>query len=769
MKLLIWLSVLPLFFSVFAVFADSFTVEQIEIVGSKKISIGTILNYLPINVGEVFDGERAPYFIRELYSPGFFDRIEFFRDEGTLIIKVSERPSISAVNVDGNDKLTDENIELALEQIGMTRGKIFNELKLSKLELELQQVYFSLGKYSVRLKIDWRYLDDDLVEIDINISEGEIAFIQSINITGNQKFSDETLLDSFRLETADSGWFPSDEYASAKLVGDLESLRSFYLDRGYVRFAIDSKQVSISPDRKDINITVNVTEGKQYKINSIGIGGESVVDEAELLALINFREGDVFSRKKMNRVVGLINKRLGEYGYAFSNVRTSIDINDEEASISLQFLLIPGRKMTVRVINFKGNDRSKDIVLRREMRQLEGAVYKASKVERSRIRLQRLKYLASVNIATVPVKGDENLLDLEVSIVERFSGNFQVGLGYSQAQGVLLDIRFNHDNVFGTGKAVGITFDNSSATKRYVLSYLNPYYTADGISRGFNFSLRKTDSSENNFANYLLDQIKLSVVHVIPISEYNSFSFSLGVVRNDLRISNAASIEVVNFIIDSSKEFNQSTVRSSIAGDTYDNAFGSVSVSNDTRNRQIFADSGHLNELSLEVFNGDLNYYKVSYRHQTAFPVSDKITFGFRNRIGFGKSYSGTSNVPFFDKYTAGGVRSVRGYEQNSLGPIDSLSDPLGGNVQFITSVELLFPLESFVSSDTFRVVLYLDTGNVFKDSASFESSDLRQSVGISAKWFSVLGPLEFSYAFPINDQLGDDIRSFQFSLGASF
>jgi len=769
LKLKVWLSVLPLLFSVFTASADSFTVEQIEIVGAKKISVGTVLNYLPINVGEAFDAESAPYFIRELYSTGFFDEIELLRDEGTLVVKVSERPSISAVNVEGNDKLTDENLEQALDQIGMTRGKIFNELKLSRLELELQQLYFSLGKYAVKLTTDWRYLDDDRVEIDINISEGEVALIHSINITGNQKFSEEALLDNFELEIAGSGWFASDEYASAKLLGDLENLRSFYLDRGYVRFEIDSKQVSISPDRKDINITVNVTEGEQYTVKSIGINGESVVDEAELLALVTFRDGDTFSRKKMNQVVSLINKRFGEDGYALSDVRTSLDINDEEKSIDLKFLVTPGRKMTVRTINFTGNDTSKDNILRREMRQLEGSIYKGSSIERSRIRLQRLKFLASVDIVSVPVSGDDNLLDLEVTVVERFSGSFQVGLGYSQTQGVLLTLGFDHDNIFGTGKSVGFSFDNSKSTKQYRFNYLNPYFTADGVSRGFNLTFRETDAAEDNFTNYLLDQIKLSVAYGIPISEYNSFSFSLGAVRNNVRISNKASTEVVDFIVNNGNEYNQVSITDNISGQGYTSAFGGVSISNDTRNRLIFADSGHLNFLSLEVFSGDLDYYKVMYRHQTAFPVTDKITFGFRNRIGYGDRYSGTSDVPFFDKYHAGGVRSVRGYEENSLGPLDSNGDSFGGNLQITATTELLFPLESLASSDTFRLALYFDAGNVFKDSNSFESSDLRQSVGISAKWFSVVGPLEFSYAFPINDQPSDDTREFQFSLGASF
>lgn len=769
LKGLVWASVLSLLFSAFAVRADSFTVEQIEIVGAKKISVGTVLNYLPIDVGEVFDDERAPYFIRELYSTGFFEGIELLRDGSTLVVKVRERPSISKVIVEGNDALSDEGLEQALEQIGMTRGKIFDELKLSKLELELQQLYFSLGKYAVKLDTDWRYLDDDRVEINIDISEGEVALIHSINITGNQKFSEDILLENFELETTDSGWFPTDEYASTKLTGDLENLRSFYLDRGYVRFKIDSKQVSISPDRKDINITVNITEGEQYSIKSVGISGEFVVDEAELMALVTIRAGEVFSRKKMNQVVSLINKRLGEDGYAFSEVRSAPVINEEDKTIDLQFLVVPGRKMTVRAINFIGNDRSKDLVLRREMRQLEGEVYKGSKVDRSRIRLQRLNYLSSVKVATVRVSDDENLLDLEVTVEERFSGSFQVGLGFSQTQGLIFNLGLTHDNIFGTGKTVSLTFDNSASTKKYAFRYLNPYYTSDGISRGFNLSFRETDSAEDNFTNFLLDQIKLSVDYGIPLSEYNSFSFDLGVVRNDIRISSTASTEVVDFIIASNDKFDQNADRASVTGDSYDSVFGSVSVASDTRNRRIFADSGHLNAITLELFNGDLDYYKISYRHQTAFPVTEKITFGFRSRLGVGKSYSNTIDLPFFDKYTAGGVRSVRGYERNSLGPLDSKGDPFGGNFQVITTAELLFPVESLGSSDTFRVALYFDAGNVFVDRHSYESRELRQSVGLSAKWFSVVGPLEFSYAFPLNEQPGDDTRSFQFALGASF
>ena len=770
MKLLYWVGVITLLGFAHVAKADSFNVDQIEIVGAKKISVGTILNSLPLlNVGENFDEERSPEVIRKLYSTGFFDGIELLRDNNTLIIKVNERPTIAEVNIEGNDDIDDEGMEKALDQIGLTRGKIFNELLLEKLDLELQQLYFSLGKYAVKLDTEWRKLDEDRVAIDIDISEGEAALINSINITGNNIYDEETLLDNFSLEPTSAGWFPSDEYSSSKLTGDLENLRSYYQDRGYLQFNIESKQVSISPDRKDIHITVNITEGDQFVLDDIDISGELVVPKAELMALVSFRKGQVFSRKKITQVVKLLNRRLGEEGYAFSEVSPIPDIDAENKSVDIRFLIKPREKMTVRYINFVGNDGTKDIVLRRELRQLEGEVYRAGKVDRSRTRLQRLNYIEAVNIDLIPVEGVASQLDMKITVRERFSGNFQIGLGFSQTQGLLLNLGLNHENVFGTGNTVSLNFDNSSASERYSFRFLDPFYTSSGISRGFNLSFSKTDASEDNFTNYLIDRVSLSVEYGIPLSEYNTFNLDFGVIRNDLTLSTSASDEVFDFVIANSDEFDSSTDKASIKGQDYDSWFGSIGVSSDSRNRRIFAETGHLNTLGIQVFGGDLNYYKIRYRHQTAIPVGDGVTFGFNSRIGYGESFSDTSDMPFFDKFTAGGVRSVRGYERNSLGPRDSNNDPFGGNFQVITTAELLFPLESLGSSETFRLALYFDAGSVFADSNSFESNEMRQSLGLSAKWFSVVGPIEFSYGVPINDQPGDDIRNFQFALGASF
>ena len=763
-----WIAVLLLLVSCWAQ-AESFVVEEIEVEGIKKITRGTVFSYLPVNIGETLDVERSPEIIRELYSTGFFDDIELMRRDNVLVIRVVERPSIAEVNFEGNDDIEDEALQQALDQTGMAKGRIFDENKLDKLELELQQVYYSLGKYAARIDAEWRALDEDRIAIDIKISEGVSAKIKSINITGNQNFDDDELLGIFQLEPTDAGWFPDDEYSSSKLTADLESLKSFYFDRGYIQFAVESQQVTISPDRKDISITVNISEGEQFTIGDILITGEMVVDEIELRALVSLRRGAVFSRKEINRIINAMKKRLGEDAYAFAEVRMLTDLDEENRIVDIQFLVVPGKPIQVRRINFTGNEKTQDIVLRREMRQLEGEMYRQSKIDRSRVRLQRLNYLGSVDIKVNKVPDVDDQVDLLVTVTERFSGSLQVGVGYSQEQGVLLNLGFSHDNILGTGNSVSLNFDNSSASQRYQFGYENPYYTADGVSRGFNFSYTETDSSENNTSNYLIDEIKFSVDYGIPLSEFNSLRLEIGVLRNDFETTASSSDEVFDFIRDNSDEFDESTPNSEIDGDRYDTLFTTISFSKDTRNRRIFADSGHLNSISLEVHGGDLDFYKTRYLHQSAFALSETFTFNFRGRIGYGDGYNQTTDLPLFEKFTAGGVRSIRGYEFNSLGPVDSNGDHIGGNLQGISTSEILFPVAALGSSETFRLGVYFDIGSVFADPESYEFDELRQSVGVSAKWFSVIGPIEFSYAFPLNDEPEDDTQEFQFALGASF
>ena len=749
--------------------ADNFVVDSIEVNGIKKITIGTVLSYLPVNVGELLDIERTPEIIRELYSTGFFEDIELFRRDNVLVIEVVERPSIAEVNFDGNDAIEDESLEQALDQVGIAKGRIFNENNLEKIQLELQQVYYSLGKYSASIDAKWRALDEDRIAIDITISEGISATIKSINIIGNLAFDEEELLDTFQLETTSSGLFADDEYSSSKLSADLESLKSFYLDRGYIQFRVNSQQVTISPDRKDISLSINIFEGEQFSISSIELAGEMVVDANELRALITFREGEIFSLKEINKAITSMQKRLGEAGYAFAKVRMLNELDEENKTVALQFLIEPGKKMRVRYINFSGNEKTQNTVLRRELRQLEGEVYQSSKVDRSRVRLQRLNYLGSVDIKPKRVPDADDLVDLDIVVTERFSGNLSVGVGFAQEQGVIFNLGFKHENIFGTGNSIDIGFDNSSSLQRYSFSYENPYYTQDGISRGFNFTYSKTDASENNTSNYLIDRGSLSVDYGIPLSEYNSLRLELGIEQNDFKSTSGSSDEVIDFLIDTSDKYDDSTPRSDVDSENYLTAFSVIGFAKDTRNRRVFASSGSLNSIALEIQAGDLDYYKLRYRHQTAFGLTDLFTLNAKGRVGYGDGFGDYDDLPIYEKYTAGGVRSVRGYEFNSLGPRDSEGDAAGGNLQVVGTAEILFPLEALVSADTFRLGVYFDIGNVFAEVDDYENSELRQSVGVSAKWFSVIGPIEFSYAFPLNDESGDDPQPFQFALGAQF
>jgi outer membrane protein insertion porin family len=760
---------LALLMATFCLQASDFVVKDIKIVGAKKISDGTVLNYLPISAGETFQQQRSGQIIRELYKTGFFEYIELLQEGPNLIVKVRERPSIAEITFEGNSEIDDDTLVKALDQMSIARGKIFNDVLLAQLELELQQLYYSLGKYGARITAEWTQIDADRVVIDIVISEGEQAEIRSINITGNDVYDDKTLLAQFKLESSHEGVFAADYYSASSLTGDLETLKSYYFDRGYIKFEIESQQVTISPERNDINITINVNEGDLYTLSDIELIGDLIVDKAELTALIPFREGDVFSRKKIMTVVNLISLRLGDEGYAFVNVQVVPEIDDETKKVKLRYIVEPGQRMLVRFIEFDGNDRTRNHVLRREMRLMEGEAFNQSKLDRSRVRLQRLNYIGSVKINRIRVENSDSQLDLKVSVTERFSGNVQVGLGYSDLQGAIFNLGLTHDNIFGTGNSLSVRFDNSASSEQYSFSYENPYYTADGISRGFNLSFSKTDASLNNLSDYLIDRLSVSMNYGIPLSEYNRFKIGFGVEQNDVTVNSSASDEVIDFIIESSDKYATGTDPNNVDGIKYDSFFTTLSISNDTRNRRIFADSGYLNSFGLEIHTGDLDFYKARFIHQTAFGFTDTLTFNFRTRISYGEAYGDSSDLPFFEKYTAGGVRTVRGYDRNSLGPKDSNNEPFGGNLQVLTHTEILFPVESLGSTETFRLGVYFDAGNVFADAESYESNELRQSVGLSAKWFSLVGPLEFSYAFPINDKSGDDTRNFQFAIGASF
>jgi len=746
--------------------ASAFEIEQIRVEGLQKIAPGTVFTYLPVSVGDDLLPSDSPRLIHALFDTGFFHTVELYREGNTLLVQVVERPTLSEITLEGNKVIDDDSMKESLAAIGIAPGKIFNRSHLEKMQLELQQLYFSRGKYAVKMDFEVRQLSKNRVAIDINVSEGIPARIRSINITGNQDFDDETLRKEFKSDD-EGGWFSdADTYSRPKLSADMEALRSFYMDRGYLDFDLASTQVSISPDKKDIHVAINIDEGEIYRIESLTVGGDLVVPEAELMALVTLQPGDIFSRKTVAKIIQQLEKRIADEGFAFARINALPEVNETERTVSIQFLVDPGQRVMVREIRFEGNYSTRDIVLRREMRQLEGATYSQALVDRSKVRLQRLRFIGVANARTLRVPGHPDQVDLVFSVSERFSGSFNVGVGYSEGQGALFNMSLTHDNVFGTGKSLGIQFDNSESRERYSLKYKNPYYTESGISRGMGFSYTTTDAAQEAISNYILDALSASVDYTVPLSEYNALRYSVGAERNKLQTSDSTATEITDFIIANDDSLSSGA---SVYTAAYDTVFASIGFSKDTRNRTIFADQGYLHSVSLELFNGDLDYYKFYYRNQWVTPVTGDISFSLRSQLSYGDALSDTSDLPFYEKYYAGGIRTVRGYDVSSLGPRDSQNRPFGGNLQTVAHAEFLLPYEPLGGRDIFRLGLFFDIGNVFADTDAFDSDELRSSYGVSTKWYSPVGPIEFSYAEAINNKPGDDLQSFQFSLGAQF
>ncbi len=738
---------------------EPFEVKDIRVEGLQRIAPGTVFNYLPVKVGDRFNEFESERAIRSLFKSGYFRDIRLERDGDILVVKVEERPAIASIKIQGNDDIETEPLLDSLADIGLAEGRVFNRSLLEKVEQELERQYFSRGKYGVKIKTTVTPLERNRVGILINVSEGVVARIKQINIVGNSVFDDDTLLDQFEQRTG--GWLSfytkDDQYSRQKLAADLEKLRSYYQDRGYIKFNVDSTQVSITPDKKDIYITINIAEGEQYHVSDIKLSGELVVPPEELFSAFRINAGDVFSRKKVTSTVSRLSDHLGNKGYAFANVNTIPDIDEEARTVSLTFFVDPGKRVYVRRINFAGNTKTRDEVMRQEMRQMEGGWFSARKVERSRTRLQRLGYFSTVNVETPAVPGATDQVDVNYSIEEQPSGSISVGVGFSQTSGLLLNGSISQNNFLGTGRRVSASVNNSSVNRIFSFSYNNPYYTVDGVSRGFGAFYRETDASQANLARYSTDTYGANVTYGFPVNEYDTFNFDLKADSLKLSTSEFSSDEIFDFV------------------NTYGDNFKSLtlvgSFSHDTRNRRIFPTNGGVQRISLEtkVPGSELEYYKINLRAQQYVPLTRLFTFGTKLQIGWGDGFGDFDNLPFFQNYFAGGVRSVRGYQDNSLGPRDSRNDPLGGSFRTVGNLEIAFPPPFMTETRSVRLSLFYDVGNVFASGNDFSADELRMSVGLAAVWLSPVGPLSVSIAQPFNDQDGDDTQVFQFNLGAGF
>jgi outer membrane protein insertion porin family len=735
---------------------EAFEVTDIRVEGLERISPGTVFNYLPIKVGDTVTTEDTVNAIKALFKTGFFSDIRMERDGSVLVVYVKERAAISSIKITGNKDLETDKLLEGLKDIGLAEGRVFDRSLLDKVEQELRRQYFSRGKYAVRIETTITPLERNRVGILIEISEGEVARIKQINIVGNHRFTDKELRKGFTLDTP--SWLSfitkNDQYSKQKLSADLETLRSFYLDRGYLNFNVISTQVSITPDKKDIYITINISEGDQYRIREVTLSGKLVLKPEELFPLVKINPGDVFSRKRVTEAVDRISAKLGDQGYAFANVNTVPDVNEKEKLVSLAFIVDPGKRVYVRRVNVKGNINTRDEVLRREMRQMEAGWFSAEKVERSRTRLQRLGYFEDVNVETPAVPGTTDQVDVNYSVKETSSGNITAGAGYSQTSGILFNASVSQDNFLGSGKRVSFAFNNSKVTTIYNFYYTNPYYTIDGVSRGFGLYFKKTDADQANISSYTTDTYGANLNYGIPINEFDTVRVSPEFENLRLKETSESPDQVVNFIEQH--------------GDDYNTVKLSGSWAHDTRNNALFADQGGLQSISVEaaVPGSDLEYYKLGYEQRRYVPLTRNLTLSMHAQLGYGNGYGDYDNLPFFENYFAGGVRSVRGFEDNTLGPTDSNGNPIGGSVQLVGGAEVLFPLPFIEDSKSFRVGTFFDIGNVYADVSSFDVKELRYSVGVSALWISPVGPLSVSFGFPLNAKANDNVQNFQFTVG---
>lgn len=794
------------------VHAESFTISDIRVNGLQRVSAGSVFGALPLNVGENVDERQLVEATRSLFRTGFFQDIQLGRDGDVLVITVVERPSISSIEIEGNKAITTEDLLKGLNQSGLAEGEIFQRATLEGVRNELQRQYVAQGRYSAEIEAEVIPQPRNRVALKITINEGTVAAISHINIVGNTVFSDEDLIDLFELKT--SNWMSffknDDKYAREKLSGDLERLRSYYLDRGYINMDISSTQVSITPDKKHVYITVNVEEGDKYSVREVKLSGDLKVPEEDVRALLLVKEGQVFSRKIMTTTSELITRRLGNEGYTFANVNGVPEAHDEDKSVSITFFVDPGKRAYVNRINFRGNTKTEDEVLRREMRQMEGGWASTYLIDQSKVRLERLGFFKEVNVETPQVPGSDDQIDVNYSVEEQPSGSITASVGFAQNAGLILGGSISQNNFLGTGNRVNIGLTRSEYQTRYSFGFVDPYWTEDGVSLGYNAFYRTTDYDklDVDVSSYAVDSLGAGINIGYPISEISRLSYGLSVQQDTIDTGRYTVDEIVDFMENE--------------GDRYLNFKGSIGWSESTLNRGVLANRGYSQSLVLETTlpGSDLSFYKIDYRGQIFTPINDKYTLRFHTQLGYGDSYGSTAELPFYEHYFAGGFNSVRGFEDNSLGPrstpskIDANSpgakpimgkdkdgndvvvgyrdkygrltdpdqDPLpfGGNVLVQGGVELLFPMPFVKDQRSLRTALFWDVGNVFdtnctsqqkknSDSCDIDFSNLASSVGVGLTWITALGPLSFSLAMPIKKPDDADTQVFQFSLGQTF
>ncbi|MBL6749918.1 MAG: outer membrane protein assembly factor BamA [Nevskia sp.] len=741
---------------------EPFTIRQIRAEGLQRLELGTVLTYLPLSVGDELNDATSREAIRGLYGSGLFQDVQLERDGEALVIKVIERPQIASFSIKGNEKIGGDELNKSLKDLGLSQGELFKRELLDGVEQELRRQYLANGFHDVDIQTKVDPLPNNRVDIKIQVSEGHISKIKAINILGNKSFGEKELLEQLKLHST-VRWKllqKNDRYSKQQLGGDLESLSSYYQDRGFLQFNIASVQVALSPDKKDIYITVNIEEGDKYTVKTHRFSGDTILNETFLNRLVSTPDGSQFSRKLATESSDRIEAALSDIGYAFAKVTPLPEVDEAAKQVTLNFYIEPGKRAYIRHINFSGNAGTNDETLRREMRQLEAAPFSKSAVERSRVRLQRLPFIESAEVDTKPVAGSDDLVDIEYKVKERQPGQIQFGVGYSGAQGFLISGSLSNSNFLGTGNTVAITAENSYLTRVLNLSWTDPYFTSDGISQTISTYYRKSKGLIRFASGFDYNVIGADLTYGIPLSEFTALRIGGGVSRTALgTYPEAASDQILNFVIRNGNTFNEYELR--------------TGVSRDTRNRTFFASSGALSRLNLDITlpGSDLLYYNASFEHQQYVPLPFKFFMAIDGTVGYVNVYGRSENVPPYQNYFAGGPNTVRGFRDGTLGPRDTPFDnPFGGKLRTTAQNELVFPLPVVSDNKTTRMGLFYDVGNVFANAQDFRFGLLRQSVGLGFSFFTpILGLLDLSYAVPLNAKPGDEVEHFQITFGGGF
>ena len=752
---------------IFAIFKNTyaeekFIIEDIVLEGLQRVDPGSIYGYLPFEVGDTFDSRSTPVIIKTLFKSKFFNDIVIKRDGNKLIITFDERPTIVDIDFEGLEDIDDDQLDKILDAANIAPGRIYDNSVLERIKSELREQNFARGIYTVDIEIEENLLPENRIYLKVLVSTGVRAKIKQIKITGNRSFSDKKLKRNF--ETALPIWYmfwsTRGVYSSPMLQGDLDRLTSFYQDKGFMDFTIESTQVSLSKNKEEVYITININEGKQYIVEKIHVSGKLIAPIQEIAELIEIKTGEYISKSKILQSTENIKARLGEEGYAFSRINAVPGKTKDDETVDVNFFIDPGTRAYVRRINISGNITTQDEVLRREIRQMEGGWYSSDAITLSKKRLKRLAYIENVIFEEVRVPGSANKVDLNVRVKEKLSGNFNIGAGLGgSGTGLSLSAGIEQDNFLGFGSKVAINVDTGKTSRNYAFSFFNPYHNLDSVSRSFGFNVQttKTDNTDT-VADYEADRVGLNYSYGLPMTENNRFFLELRYLKWDVNSTANSSDEIIDFL---NKNGNQ-----------FDNFSFNISYAIDTRDSTSFTRNGFKTSLGTEVFvpGSDLEYYKVTFRTDSFFEINRErdIVLRLKGITYYGQGYGGTDGLPFYDKFKIGGPKSVRGFRKNSLSPLDSTGKPLGGDFAVAGSSELIFRPPFELPVDNLRTAFYADFGAAFKDYDSADFGDIKGSVGLSIKWISPFGGISISFSKPVNKEEGDKTESFQFNLGTN-